>query len=165
MGDEKQSIYRFRGADVRVLKQLQRQLEESGGEALQLPNNYRSHSGLIRFFNTLFAEVMQPVGGQPAGAASVGNWPIEAPEAVGSSSSAAGRTEIPAAGVGSEAEFIPSRLRSSTWPLLLPCGCCTNLMKRMRQERRMPAKRAPSRALHYTQRKPRPGTSSITSRR
>ncbi|MFW6360510.1 MAG: UvrD-helicase domain-containing protein [Spirochaetota bacterium] len=62
VGDEKQSIYRFRGADVRVLKQLQTQMEAAGGESLQLPNNYRSHSGLIQFFNSLFAEVMQPAG-------------------------------------------------------------------------------------------------------
>lgn len=58
VGDEKQSIYRFRGADVRVLKQLQGQIRDSGGESLQLPRNYRSHSELIGFFNRLFSRVM-----------------------------------------------------------------------------------------------------------
>src|SRR6056297_167837 len=85
VGDEKQSIYRFRGADVRVLKQLQRQLEVSGGESLQLPNNYRSHCGLIRFFNSLFAEVMKPEDGLTEGGPSPGMGfeaefvPLEAP--------------------------------------------------------------------------------------
>ncbi|MCF7951221.1 MAG: UvrD-helicase domain-containing protein [Spirochaetaceae bacterium] len=97
VGDEKQSIYRFRGADVRVLKQLQQQLEASGGEALQLPNNYRSHSGLIRFFNTLFAEVMQPAAGLPNEASEIaGGRPTQS------------ETKAPeAAGVGFEAEFTP----------------------------------------------------------
>jgi ATP-dependent exoDNAse (exonuclease V) beta subunit len=92
VGDEKQSIYRFRGADVRVLKQLQRQLEAAGGESLQLPNNYRSHSGLIGFFNTLFAEVMPPAA--PDGAA----------DAHGSGSAAGAP---PSSAVGFEADFIP----------------------------------------------------------
>lgn len=69
VGDEKQSIYRFRGADVRVLKQLQGQIRDSGGETLQLPRNYRSHSELIAFFNRLFSSVM----GDGAGTGNVAN--------------------------------------------------------------------------------------------
>ncbi|NBF40577.1 MAG: UvrD-helicase domain-containing protein, partial [Spirochaetes bacterium] len=42
VGDEKQSIYRFRGADVSVFKSLSEELEAAGGDALELPFNYRS---------------------------------------------------------------------------------------------------------------------------
>lgn len=58
VGDEKQSIYKFRGADVRVLKSLQNQLQETGGSNLHLAYNYRSHSGLIEFFNSIFSRIL-----------------------------------------------------------------------------------------------------------
>ena len=58
VGDEKQSIYKFRGADVRVLKGLQKQLQDAGGSNLHLAYNYRSHSGLIEFFNSLFSRIL-----------------------------------------------------------------------------------------------------------
>ncbi len=80
VGDEKQSIYRFRGADVRVLKQLQKQIRESGGETLQLPRNYRSHSGVIAFFNRLFKAVMGEVADAQADFEAEFE-PLEAPEA------------------------------------------------------------------------------------
>ena len=53
VGDEKQSIYRFRGADVSVFRRLS---EELGGEdaTVALHHNYRSEPGLISFFNALF---------------------------------------------------------------------------------------------------------------
>ena len=57
VGDEKQSIYRFRGADVRVFKKLREEMQGSGGRHILLPYNYRSRFGLIGFFNTLFKNV------------------------------------------------------------------------------------------------------------
>ena len=59
VGDEKQSIYRFRGADVSVFKQLSNELESAGGNALALKRNYRSEPALIDFFNELFRDVMR----------------------------------------------------------------------------------------------------------
>jgi len=59
VGDEKQSIYAFRGADVSVFKVLQHELCRYGGSALLLHNNYRSEPGLIDFFNLLFSSVMR----------------------------------------------------------------------------------------------------------
>ncbi len=53
VGDEKQSIYRFRGADVSVFRALQNEL--SSGEPLCLRTNYRSQAALIRACNVLFA--------------------------------------------------------------------------------------------------------------
>lgn len=50
VGDEKQSIYRFRGADVSVFKQLSNEI----GNSLTLDMNYRSESFLIDRFNEIF---------------------------------------------------------------------------------------------------------------
>ncbi|MDR2767647.1 MAG: UvrD-helicase domain-containing protein [Treponema sp.] len=50
VGDEKQSIYRFRGADVSVFRRLSRDI----GGSLALSRNYRSHPDLIRAFNRIF---------------------------------------------------------------------------------------------------------------
>ncbi len=61
VGDEKQSIYRFRGADVRVFKHLSEELRGIGGEDVHLVTNYRSHPSLIQFFNLLFQRIMPPV--------------------------------------------------------------------------------------------------------
>lgn len=57
VGDEKQSIYRFRGADVRVFKKLREEIQDAGGRHILLPYNYRSRFGLIDFFNALFRNV------------------------------------------------------------------------------------------------------------
>jgi ATP-dependent helicase/nuclease subunit A len=51
VGDEKQSIYRFRGADVSVFRALK---EELGSEDLPLKTNYRSAPLLIGAFNAVF---------------------------------------------------------------------------------------------------------------
>ncbi|AEV30335.1 ATP-dependent exonuclase V beta subunit, helicase and exonuclease domain-containing [Sphaerochaeta pleomorpha str. Grapes] len=62
VGDEKQSIYRFRGSDVSVFKQLSSELKQNGGVALSLSTNYRSEPELIALFNSLFPVVMENHG-------------------------------------------------------------------------------------------------------
>ena len=57
VGDEKQSIYRFRGAEVGVFKRLSRELASSGGREIELPRNYRSEPELIDFFNSFFPSI------------------------------------------------------------------------------------------------------------
>jgi ATP-dependent exoDNAse (exonuclease V) beta subunit len=59
VGDEKQSIYRFRGADVSVFKHLGSELIREGGESIHLATNYRSEPGLISFFNGFFKNLME----------------------------------------------------------------------------------------------------------
>ena len=56
VGDEKQSIYKFRGADVAVFNELQRDFTAHFGEESVLPMeyNYRSNNALITSFNRLF---------------------------------------------------------------------------------------------------------------
>ncbi|MFO8041707.1 MAG: UvrD-helicase domain-containing protein [Alkalispirochaeta sp.] len=53
VGDQKQSIYRFRGADVAVFRRLSRDIDG----LLTLDTNYRSEPVLIQFFNALFPRV------------------------------------------------------------------------------------------------------------
>ncbi|MEI6386960.1 MAG: 3'-5' exonuclease, partial [Spirochaetota bacterium] len=74
VGDDKQSIYRFRGADVSVFNRLGRELAAAqaatAGEAGSPPawprlrRNYRSEPGLIAFFNAVFARVFPKEGGK-----------------------------------------------------------------------------------------------------
>ncbi|MCR5732933.1 MAG: UvrD-helicase domain-containing protein, partial [Sphaerochaetaceae bacterium] len=61
VGDEKQSIYRFRGADVSVFRNLQTDIARNG-EKLSLSMNYRSQSQLIDHFNSVFENVLSNNG-------------------------------------------------------------------------------------------------------
>lgn len=70
VGDEKQSIYKFRGADVSVFKALSDEMAACGGTVLSLDRNYRSEPALIDEFNSVFTRVMAPSGdpvGEPKG--------------------------------------------------------------------------------------------------
>lgn len=62
VGDEKQSIYRFRGADVAVFKHLSEDLSRGKtkdfSSDIVLSANYRSSPALIGFFNDFFSSIM-----------------------------------------------------------------------------------------------------------
>lgn len=58
VGDARQSIYRFRGADVSVFRHTQREVESRGGETLELDLTFRAHSRLTRAFDSLLAPIM-----------------------------------------------------------------------------------------------------------
>ena len=55
VGDRKQSIYGFRGADVDVFGRTTEALQAAGGVLVPLPLNFRSQPQLINFFNHFFA--------------------------------------------------------------------------------------------------------------
>ncbi len=60
VGDAKQSIYRFRRAEVRLFRELTRQAEGTGtGAVLHLVQNFRSRPAILRFVNRVFAELVQ----------------------------------------------------------------------------------------------------------
>ena len=65
VGDEKQSIYKFRGADVSVFNELKDSLRDNSGAAdsvnLRMTNNYRSSPALLSSFNVMFGSKRQPV--------------------------------------------------------------------------------------------------------
>lgn len=57
-GDLKQSIYRFRGAEVKIMADFKQVLIRGGGQVLALNYNYRSQKPLITFFNALFPKYL-----------------------------------------------------------------------------------------------------------
>src|SRR5215217_2105015 len=67
VGDRKQSIYGFRGADVDVFRQMTSTLLAAGGEEKPLQLNFRSQPPLIAFFNYLFARLFQVPDDVPPG--------------------------------------------------------------------------------------------------
>jgi ATP-dependent exoDNAse (exonuclease V) beta subunit len=54
VGDERQSIYGFRGADVSVYREHVERADERGVTRIPLSVNYRSHPAVIEFVNELF---------------------------------------------------------------------------------------------------------------
>lgn len=55
VGDEYQSIYRFRGADVEVYRAHNRAALARGARTFELSINYRSHEAVLAFVNRVFA--------------------------------------------------------------------------------------------------------------
>ncbi len=55
VGDEKQSIYRFRGAEVEIFNRLRHQ---TGERSLSLTTNYRSSPALMNFYNHFFTNFL-----------------------------------------------------------------------------------------------------------
>ena len=59
VGDPKQSIYQFRGADVSVFNRVREQIAQGGaGRALQLSTSFRAHRRLLSQFNALFSQIL-----------------------------------------------------------------------------------------------------------
>ncbi|HTM23702.1 MAG TPA: UvrD-helicase domain-containing protein [Vicinamibacterales bacterium] len=58
VGDPKQSIYRFRRADVGVYRDVCRRLVECGATAVKLTTSFRSVPGIQAFVNAAFAPIM-----------------------------------------------------------------------------------------------------------
>ncbi len=65
VGDPKQSIYRFRRADIAVYDEAKRLVEESGGEVLALTTNFRTVPSILEFVNERFDEVFKEPGLDP----------------------------------------------------------------------------------------------------
>ena len=59
VGDPKQSIYQFRGADVSVFNAVRAQIaDQDEGLSLPLSTSFRSHRPLVAQFNALFSEIL-----------------------------------------------------------------------------------------------------------
>lgn len=58
VGDAKQSIYAFRGADVRVFDQARAQIGRYGGTEIALARSFRTHASLVGFFNDIFSHLL-----------------------------------------------------------------------------------------------------------
>jgi ATP-dependent helicase/nuclease subunit A len=58
VGDSKQSIYRFRQADVTIFRQVQSDIQIAGGLAIDLDLTFRAHRLLLDSLNTLLAPIL-----------------------------------------------------------------------------------------------------------
>src|SRR5690606_21901099 len=58
VGDEKQSIYGFRGAKAEVFELYRRRIVAQGGQEVVLSESFRSHAGLLADLNATFAPLL-----------------------------------------------------------------------------------------------------------
>lgn len=58
VGDPKQSIYRFRGADVSVFAQVQQDIESAGGRLISLADNFRTVDKILDACNDAFEQLL-----------------------------------------------------------------------------------------------------------
>ncbi len=58
VGDSKQSIYRFRGADVTVFRHVQEDVADAGGQVIPLDLTFRAHRALVEDTNRLLAPIL-----------------------------------------------------------------------------------------------------------
>ncbi len=58
VGDPKQSIYRFRGADVSVFAQVRKDIEKLGGKNIKLPDNFRTVDKILDACNLVFEKLL-----------------------------------------------------------------------------------------------------------
>jgi ATP-dependent exoDNAse (exonuclease V) beta subunit len=82
VGDPRQSIYRFRGADPALFEKAKGEIGRRGGRILYLNENFRSQAGVIRFVNRvgerLFESFQPLIATRPSKGAGVER--IELPE-------------------------------------------------------------------------------------
>ena len=70
VGDPKQAIYRFRGADVHTYLVSKRALSERDpGSILEISANFRTREPILKYINAHFAEMLDEARGQPGFAA------------------------------------------------------------------------------------------------
>ena len=60
IGDAKQSIYRFRGADVTVFQDARNEVERVKGRVIGMDTCFRTHTRLIDFVNHIFPNIFTP---------------------------------------------------------------------------------------------------------
>ncbi len=119
VGDARQSIYRFRGADVHRFTELQQLVTSRGGPLLPLSRSFRSHDALVGSIDKLFGEVFAatalplaaspPMTGRPAAAPGDGPYvtltPIASKTPDGSNTQTQDRRRV-------EADLVAAEIRT-----------------------------------------------------
>ncbi len=119
VGDARQSIYRFRGADVHRFTELQGLVTSRGGPLRPLSRSFRSHDELVGSIDELFGEVfaatalplaaLPPMTGRPAAAPGDGPYvtltPIASKAPDGSNTQTQDRRRV-------EADLVAGEIRS-----------------------------------------------------
>ena len=68
VGDPKQSIYRFRGADMSAYARAVGHIMEGGGKALTLSSSFRAPASVLQPINEMFSKVIgSDAGAGPGG--------------------------------------------------------------------------------------------------
>ena len=62
VGDDKQSIYRFRRADIKMFKQVVTLVDRAGGTVADLTKNFRSHAHICAFCDRAFGDAFAAEG-------------------------------------------------------------------------------------------------------
>ncbi len=62
VGDPKQSIYSFRGADIVAYQELADRILAGGGREVVLRTNFRSHAGILKLVNDVFSGIIKERG-------------------------------------------------------------------------------------------------------
>jgi ATP-dependent helicase/nuclease subunit A len=67
VGDAKQSIYRFRGADVSVFRDVAEDIDKQGGQKVSLDISFRTHPPLLEWINRVTQAILyrEPALAQP----------------------------------------------------------------------------------------------------
>jgi ATP-dependent helicase/nuclease subunit A len=60
VGDPKQSIFRFRRADIDIYSQAKRRIRETGGEVVELTTSFRAAPELCTWANDVFSQLLPP---------------------------------------------------------------------------------------------------------
>ncbi|MEP6850506.1 MAG: UvrD-helicase domain-containing protein [Acidobacteriota bacterium] len=63
VGDEKQSIYSFRRADIAVFREVRESIIAAGGDLVELKDTFRAHETLVASMNETFAPVLGELHG------------------------------------------------------------------------------------------------------
>ena len=105
VGDPKQSIYRFRRAEVEHYRATKKHLLENGANEVVLTSNFRAAPALCDFVNTALGPLLDAPPDEKTGVAQVGYSPIAATRPAGSPT-ALGVIPVPKEGIALNAREI-----------------------------------------------------------
>jgi ATP-dependent exoDNAse (exonuclease V) beta subunit len=115
VGDRKQSIYEFRGADVAGAQQYAQRLIDGGATRFVLAESRRSRPALVEFTNLLFGRALA-ASGQPFDTPFSADDALSARRPRGPEGPCAELLDVPGTGVEAEAEMVARRVAALLAP-------------------------------------------------